>query len=28
VGIVLLPAMFLGLPKNIDLANYYHFAIP
>ena len=27
-GIVLLPAMFLGMPKNNDLANHYHFAIP
>jgi 6-pyruvoyl-tetrahydropterin synthase-like protein len=27
-AIVLLPAMFLGMPKNNDLANHYHFAIP
>jgi hypothetical protein len=28
-GIVLLPAMFLGMPKNPDLAKqHYHFAIP
>src|ERR1043166_4153389 len=27
-AIVLLPAMLLGMPKNNDLANHYHFAIP
>jgi len=27
-AIVLLPAIVLGMPKNNDLANHYHFAIP
>ena len=27
-AIVVLPAIIFGMPKNNDLANHYHFAIP
>src|SRR5262245_27027058 len=27
-GVVVLPAVILGVPNNNDLANHYHFAIP